>query len=123
MTSPQPMPTFISETAGADRGLICGFQMLPGARPREIQADAIHEALDRSDAGTWLHFNLTAARARRWLLGAAFLPPGMRTLLHDLDSNRRFESIDGGLVVVMNDFTFEDDSDPSEVAALWCYVS
>src|SRR5215510_13236777 len=105
MTSLQPMPTFISETAGADRGLICGFQLSPGARPREIQADAIHEALDKPDAVTWLHFNLTDARARRWLLSAEFLPPPMRTLLHDLDSNRRIESIDGGLVVVMNDFT------------------
>ena len=32
------------------------------------------------------------------------------------------ESTDGGLLLVISDFTYEDESDPSEVAALWCYA-
>lgn len=119
----QPIPAFINETAGADRGLICGFQLAPGEKPREISVDAMVESLSRQDVVTWLHFNLSEARARRWLLGAEFLPEALRELLQEHDDNRRIELVDGGLLLVMSDFTYEDASDPSEVAALWCYVA
>lgn len=120
----QSIPAFINETAGADRGLICGFQFADGAKPREIAVDAMPESLARQDVVTWLHFNLSEARARRWLLESAFLPAALRELLHDHDDNHRIELVDGGgLLLVMSDFTFDDASDPSEVAALWCFVS
>jgi zinc transporter len=118
----QPIPAFINETAGADRGLICGFQLAPGQKPREISVDAMVESLSRQDVVTWLHFNLSEARARRWLLESEFLPEALRELLHEHDDNRRIELVDGGLLLVMSDFTYEDASDPSEVAALWCFV-
>jgi len=60
------------------------------------------------------HFNLSDARARRWLLDAAFLPAALREVLQEHDENRRVESTDGGLLLVISDFTYEDDSDPSE---------
>jgi zinc transporter len=122
MTSLTPIPAFINETPDADRGLICAFQMSAAERPREIHADAIIESLTKKDVVTWLHFNLTDARARRWLAAAEFLPSAMRELLREIDADRRIDAVDGRLLLVMSDFTFEDDSDPWEVATLWCFV-
>jgi zinc transporter len=118
----QPLPQFINETSGADRGLICGFQLSGTGRAREISVDTMVESLARRDVVTWLHFNLNDARARRWLVGAEFLPIALREMLQEHDQNRRIEAVEGGLLLVMSDFTFEDESDPSEVAPLWCWV-
>lgn len=123
MSTLQPIPAFINETAGADRGLICGFQIAEGEKPREIPVDGMVQSLARRDVVTWLHFNLSEARARRWLLESHFLPAALRELLHDQDDNRRVEWVDDGVLVVMSDFTYEDASDPSEVATLWCFAS
>ena len=51
-----------------------------------------------------------------------FLPAALREVLQEHDENRHVESTDGGLLLVISDFTYEDESDPSEVAALWCYA-
>lgn len=118
----QPMPLFLNETAGADRGLICGYQLQASGPAREVTADGIVAALAQPDQVTWLHFNLSDARARRWLLDAAFVPTALREVLQEHDENRRVEATDGGLLLVISDFTYEDESDPSEVAALWCYA-
>jgi len=118
----QPMPLFLNETAGADRGLICGYQLQSQGPAREVGADGIVQAIAQTDKVTWLHFNLSDARARRWLLDAAFVPAALREVLQEHDENRRVESTDGGLLLVIRDFTYEDESDPSEVATLWCYA-
>lgn len=126
MSSPAPLspiPAFIIEAAGAERGLICGFRFEPGRPPRELGADAAVESLGRTDAVTWLHFNLSEQRARRWLLESSLLPGQMRELLAEHDENRRIESVDGGMLVVMSDFAFEPDADPAEVAPLWCFAN
>jgi Mg2+ and Co2+ transporter CorA len=81
-------------------------------------ADGIAEALAQADHVTWLHFNLSDQRARRWLLDAAFVTPALREVLQEHDENRRVEWTDGGLLMVISDFTYEDESDPSEVAPL-----
>jgi len=47
---------FINEVAGADRGLICAYQLSATKKPREISADSIVESLARHDVVTWLHF-------------------------------------------------------------------
>jgi zinc transporter len=121
MSQLQPLPVFISEGSGADRGLICGYQLETGKKPREISADSIVESLARHDVVTWLHFNLSDARARRWLLGARFIPTALRDVLQEHDENRRIENEDGGLLLVFSDFAF-DRSDPSEVVPLWCFA-
>jgi len=77
----QPMPLFLNETAGADRGLICGYQLQPDGPAREVNADGI-------------------VQARRWLLDAAFLPTALREVLQEHDANRRVEWTDGGLLLV-----------------------
>jgi zinc transporter len=61
---------------------------------------------------TRLHFNLSDQRARRWLLDAAFVPRALREVLQEHDENRRVEWTDGGLLRVISDFTYEDESDP-----------
>jgi zinc transporter len=122
MTQLQPMPLFLNETAGADRGLICGYQLQSQGPAREVTADGIVQAIAQTDTVTWLHFNLSDARARRWLLDAAFVPSALREVLQEHDENRRIEVTDGGLLLVISDFTYEDESDPSEVATLWCYA-
>ncbi|HVF18168.1 MAG TPA: hypothetical protein VNA21_14705, partial [Steroidobacteraceae bacterium] len=94
-----PLPAFINEVVGADRGLICGYQLEATKKPREIAADSIVESLRRHDVVTWLHFNLSDARARRWLLEAQFLPQALREVLQEHDDNRRIEVIDGGLLL------------------------
>jgi zinc transporter len=118
----QPMPLFLNEGAGADRGLICGYQLQPSGPAREVNADGIVQALAQPDLVTWLHFNLSDQRARRWLLDAAFLPAALREVLQEHDENRRVEWTDGGLLMVISDFTYEDESDPWEVTPIWCYA-
>ena len=124
---PKPMPAVLSESLGADRGLICGFRLRPDAAPQEIPAEEIAPALGQAQAGSdavvWLHFNLSDARARRWLLEATFLPESLRELWREHDGNRRVEMVDDGLLLVVNDFSYDDASDPSEVAPLWCFAS
>ena len=123
IASLRPIPAFLTEGAGADRGLICGFRLAAGAVAREVTAENIPESLTERGAVTWLHFNLSEGRARRWLLESELLPPSMRELLQEHDGNRRIEITDEGVLMVLNDFTFDEESDPSEVAALWCYAS
>jgi zinc transporter len=118
----QPMPLFLNETVGADRGLICGYQLQAQGPAREVTADGIVQALAQPDKVTWLHFNLSDQRARRWLLAAPFLPEALREVLQEHDENRRIEWIDGGLLMVISDFTYEDESDPWEVTPIWCYA-
>ncbi len=123
MNSLQPIPTFLIETSGTDGGLICGYQVLDNGQVLSIPVDAMVEALDRRDRVTWLHFNLSDARARRWLLDAGLLPAALREVLQEHDDNRRIEGTEDGLLLVMSDFTFDADADPSEVGPLWCFVS
>ena len=123
MAQLQPLPGFINDDFGGDAGLICAYQLAPGARPRELLADAIVASLQREDAVTWLHFNLSDARARRWLLQAHFVPQLLREVLERHDEDRCIELTDTELLLVIGDFTFEDDSDPSEVATLWCFAT
>jgi zinc transporter len=119
----QPIPIFLTETSGADGGLICGYQILEDGRVRTIASEAMVEALAQNEFVTWLHFNLTDARARRWLLDAGLLPQALREVLHEHDDNRRIEAAEDGLLVVMSDFTFDADADPSEVGPLWCFLN
>jgi zinc transporter len=120
----QPIPIFLTETSGADGGLICGYQILDDGTVRTIAAENMVDALSQDEFVTWLHFNLTDARARRWLLDAGLLPQALREVLHDHDDNRRIEGADDdGLLVVMSDFTFDVDADPSEVGPLWCFLN
>jgi zinc transporter len=120
----QPLPTFLSEGSNADRGLICGYQLSANTSAREIGPEKIVESLANEDVTTWLHFNLTDARARRWLVESSFLPNALKEVLEEHSEGRRIEAVqDAGLLLVAGDFTYEDESDPSEVAPIWCFAS
>jgi len=118
----QPIPIFLTETSGADGGLICGYQVLANGKTRTVAAEGLVDALAQDDYVTWLHFNLSDARARRWLLDAGLLPQALREVLQEHDDNRRIEAAEDGLLIVMSDFTFDAEADPSEVGPLWCFV-
>jgi zinc transporter len=122
MSSAPPSPKLANGITETDWGLICGYQLVPGQKPTEIFVDGIEESLARRDAVTWLHLNLGDARTRRWIGEAAFLPDHLRELLNEHNDDRRIEAADDGLLVVMSDFAFEDESDPWEVATLWCFA-
>ena len=121
-----PMPTILSDNLGIDRGLICGYRLRGSSVPQEIPAEDIASALVQTetvpDQVVWLHFNLSDARARRWLLDATFLPESLRELWREHDSHRRVELVEDGVLLVGNDFTYDDASDPSEVAPLWSFA-
>jgi hypothetical protein len=54
-----------------------------------VAAHAVVSQRNRSqpDKVTWLHFNLSDARARRWLLDAAFVPAAFREVLRRASSS------------------------------------
>jgi zinc transporter len=118
----QPNSAYINDGFGADRGLICGYQLSSVGLPREVMPEAVADALTRREAVTWLHFNLSDARARRWLLESPSVPESYREVLREHDENRRVEYADDGVLMVVSDFSYEHDSDPSEGAPLWCFA-
>jgi zinc transporter len=122
MGTARPIPVFLNETVDADRGLICGYQLQAGSPPREIGAGGIVDAIAQRDVVTWLHFNLSDARARRWLMEASFLPTALHEVLQEHNSNRRIEAENGSVLLVVSDFSYEHESDPAEMAPLWCYA-
>jgi zinc transporter len=119
----QPNPTYINDSFGTDLGLICGYHLTSSHRPREILPDAAADVLAHRDGVVWLHFNLSNARARRWLLESPLVPDSYREVLQEHDENRRVEIADNGMLLVISDFSYEHDADPSEDAPLWCFAN
>src|SRR5688572_9276023 len=114
----------MSQTASIDAGLICGYEISRAAGSnRMVGVTSIDQAPSHDDAITWLHFNLSNARARQTLSRGGFLPADVQEVFCDHDERRRVEAWDGGLLVVISDLTFEPDSDPADVAPLWCYLT
>jgi zinc transporter len=106
-----------------DDGLICAFEIQCEGPVHEIRASEIAAALARPSSVTWLHVNLTHAGTWRWLTRSDWVPETMRACLERHDERCRIESAEEGLFVVVNDLTFEHDSDPSEVATLCAYAT
>jgi zinc transporter len=104
-------------------GLICGFEFSSAGPAREVRRPAIAEAFARTEGVTWFHFNLNDARTQRWLVHSDLIPETLREAIESHDPRCRIEPSPGGLVVVISDLTFEHESDPSEVAALWAYAT
>jgi len=111
----------LPDVGAADIGLICAFTISPTTGVREIEITELHEAAE--DSITWLHFNLSNARARHLLAHASFIPEGLKEVFREHDIRRRIELLDTGLLVVIADLAFEAESDVPEVAPLWCFVA
>jgi zinc transporter len=116
-------PDSARRIAHAESGLICayGFPVEGGAR--QVRAGEIPAALARSDEVLWLHFNASDAAARRWLAQLGVFPPNAMRAIAERDARCRMEADHEGVLVVLNDLTFEDDTDPDEVATLWAYAT
>jgi zinc transporter len=109
--------------AHVESGLICAYAF-PGTGPaRQLRAAEVAVALARRDEVLWLHFNSSDAAARRWLGHLGVYPPHALRAVAERDARCRMETDHEGVLVVLNDLTFEDDTDPDEVATLWAYAT
>ncbi len=97
MTETQALPRSVPDSDG---GLICGFALSRHNPPHDLEIDDIEAALTTSDTVTWLHFNLSNARARHLLSNAAFVPDDLKEVFRDYDLHRRVEALDAGLVML-----------------------
>jgi zinc transporter len=108
--------------APADDGLLYGLRISASGQTQEIEVDDIDDSPPAACV-TWLHFNLSNARARALLSRANFVPAELHEVFRDQDIRRRVEVIEDGVLAVISDLTFETDADPAEVATLWCFAS
>jgi zinc transporter len=113
----------IAEITAADVGLIYGMQIPAAGALREIELADVDAALSGGAGVVWLHFNLSNARARALLTRAHFVPSGLQEIFRDNEVRRRVELIDRGVLAIISDLIFEVESEPAEVAPLWCFVS
>ncbi|MET0291880.1 MAG: CorA family divalent cation transporter [Steroidobacteraceae bacterium] len=120
------MASFSPEIAGSSSievGLLCGFHIRAGGGTREIEPRDISAAVADPDGVTWLHFNLSHSRARQLIAQSDFLPEDVRDAFVNHVVHRRVAAIDGGILAEFSDLTFEEGSEPEEVAPLWSFVS
>jgi len=106
-----------------DDALICGFQIPATGPPQPVSVTNVRSALDAAGAVTWLHFRLSDARVEPFLLESGLFPAALRQALAERDSHTRVEDVEGGLMVVVTDFSFEHTDDTSEMARLWGYAT
>jgi zinc transporter len=114
----------LAVASGVERGLLCGFHIPSVAEAAiDVAPEDIARAVAAASGVTWLHFNLSNARARQLIAETEGFPELVRDALCTHDVRRRVENVDDGLIVVMSDLTYEDGSEPEDTAMLWAYVS
>jgi len=123
MTASLEIAHLLTDAANTDTGLICAFEFSDDDHVREIESVDVPNALSDPSSRLWLHYNLSNVRARNFLSQAAFIPEELREAIEQQDARRRIEWVDAGLLVVISDLTFEQESDPDEVGPLWCFVT
>ena len=97
------------------RGLVFGYELERGT--------SVGLDLARSIAApTWLHFNLTDARARSWLSDEAQLPSAVVSMLLDPQTRTRVARLSTGIVAVLVDLQHGFQGDPEEFAELRVYI-
>jgi zinc transporter len=107
----------------ADFGLICGFAFRADAAAQPLEPADLQAALAVPGSVVWLHFNASHTGVRRWLAESEAVPSTARAVLEERESRHRLESLEDGLLVVINDLVYNDTLDPGEVATLWAYVT
>jgi zinc transporter len=112
-------------------GLICGFLLGPGWKPRAVDAAQVADWLttdpaapDAHEGGgfAWIHFNLAHTGALPWLESHASLSPGFYDMLRDGLRSTRIERTDEALTAVVNDVRFDFSFEPSDISTLWIDV-
>ena len=97
------------------RGLVFGYELERGT-PIGL------EAAVSMRAPTWLHFNLTDARARTWLSEEAQLPSAVVAMLLDPQTRTRVARLPSGILAVLVDLQHGFHGDPEEFAELRVYI-
>lgn len=109
--------------ASLESGLICGYRFGEGVSTREVRAGELAGLLAQGERVLWLHFNANDAAARRWLAQSDLYPVRAAHAIAERDTRSRMECDPRGILMVVNDLTFEDDTDPEEVSTLWAYAT
>ena len=131
MPCPHPQPgTRVDSTDRPARraqipedGLICAFAIPEHECNREIRTAELATALSDPLVVTWVHVNLAHTGTLRWLTRSEWIPEALRDSAERHDERCRIEPAADGLFLVVNDLTFEHESDPTEVATLWAYAT
>jgi zinc transporter len=108
-------PPFLPVVADTE-GLICAFDLAPVA-PRGLDARA-----EPGASPVWLHFNLSDARACRWLDGPAALPDEVTELIAEPSPRIHAQVLRGGLVAVLGDIRHDFRGDPDDFGLLIVHV-
>jgi zinc transporter len=104
-------------TVTEDEGLICAFQIAPlSPRTEEVLRDP------SGGEGLWLHFNLSNARARRWLQEKAPIPAAARATLLSAETRIHAEILPEGVVAVLTDLDHHFSGDPETFGVIRVYV-
>jgi zinc transporter len=112
-----------AELALTDNALICGFELREEGAARELRAGDVAQALQSRDGVTWLHFSLSNTRAAHFLATTPLVPSGFKALLAERVARPLIEADEQGLLLAMNDLSFDQPSDSSEVATLWAFAT
>jgi zinc transporter len=107
-------------SAGA---LIVGWQFPANGPARELAPGDVPAALGVVDAVTWLHFSLADARAAHFLANSTLLPARVLAALAERDSLPGASACDAGLLVVMNDLSFDAQIEFEERTTLWAFAT
>jgi zinc transporter len=97
--------------------LICAFELWP---MRARGCDGLSEA--PTAASVWMHFNLSDARAGRWIEQRANLPPDAQELFLSSDSRIRVQLLRDGLVAVLGGLHHDFTGEPEGFRVIHVYV-
>lgn len=92
-----------------DGGLICAFRLGP---VEPLDHETFRLRAQGGDRPFWLHFNLSDARARRWIQENSRLASDIVEALLEPDPRIDVEVVGDGLVAVLADLHHDFDSDP-----------
>jgi zinc transporter len=98
-------------------GLICAFQLGPVAPLEEGDTE------QRAGKLSWLHFNLSDARARAWLESKSNMPAPLLSLFMDGDARPRVIVTADAVLAVLDDFHHDFRDDPEAFGAIRIYLT
>ena len=99
------------------QGLVWAYQLAP---PQPLGTESL--AITERGAPTWLHFNLTDARARRWLGTQARLSDAALAVLLDPQPRVRVQLLPEGFVAILTDLHHDFRGDPEGFGELRLFV-
>jgi zinc transporter len=105
-----------------NRGLICGYVLLPDGTLEAVSGAEIDRAVHAPDCHLWLHFNLADMRVRRWLESCNLIPRIGRDILLGTREQMLLEPVGDGLAGILGDLHHDFQSDPAKLGVLRLYL-